>query len=140
MSIKIGSLLEHHLWRFKGFNDCRRNDESFIWLKQGKIGEFFYLLFIFIVHSYTEMFSLTQNRDFFLWVYWGKLNMVLKLRKSKSNSKKGSWFGVETREIWPFEAKLCKGYAVMGSHTGLILFTCLHSFLAHLLGLKGFKL
>ena len=38
MSIKIGSLLEHRLWRFKDFNSYGRNVESFLWLykKNGK--------------------------------------------------------------------------------------------------------
>ena len=32
MSIKVGFLLEHHLWIFKDFNCCGRKVESFLWL------------------------------------------------------------------------------------------------------------
>ena len=48
-----------------------------------------------------------------------------------------SWFGVETREIWLFEAKLHRGYAVTGLHMGPILFAYLGSSFGPLVGLES---
>ena len=48
--------------------------------------------------------------------------MVLKLRKSECSTSNGLQFGVETREIWLIEAKLCKGHAIMGLSSGQIVF------------------
>ena len=53
--------------------------------------------------------------------------MVLKLRKSECSTSNGLQFGVETREIWLIEAKLCKGHAITGLSLGQIVFGCLGS-------------
>ena len=62
------------------------------------------------------------------------------LGSQESNSLNGLQFGVETKEIWSFEVKLRRGYAVTGLHTGPILFACLGSSFGPLLGLKVAKL
>ena len=51
MSMKIGSLLEYHLLRFKDFNGCGRKVESFLGLNNKRKREqgeslFIYLFFI----------------------------------------------------------------------------------------------
>ena len=65
--------------------------------------------------------------------------MILKL-SHESNSLNGLQFGVETKEIWSFEVKLRREYAVTGLHTSPILFACLGSSFGPFLGLKVAKL
>ena len=60
----------------RGGDDKRKIFESF----------FFY----FQIHGSTTPFTLTQNQDYLYSVSWGKLHMVLKLRKSRIQCFK--WF------------------------------------------------
>ena len=55
--------------------------------------------------AYTLGLTLTQFWGIIRWNFWGKSNVVLKLRIHESNASNSSQIGVETREIWPFEAE-----------------------------------
>ena len=59
------------------------------------------------------------------------------LGSQESNAITGSRFGVEMTEIWLFEAKLHRGYVVMGLHTVQFFFAFLGSSLGPLVGLES---